>query len=466
MTVGPMHLFALLLLAAAPQRVTDDQGCNKGLDENNQLHGEIVCHFPGGQKRYEGMYEHGKRVGVAKTWRDSGKLASVDTFKDGKRHGRCQEYDRAGALEEDCEYKDDQRHGLCKLYGNGGTLREERRYVAGVQRGPWTTYWLNGNVRERGALDESGRRHGLHEVFLEDGSKETATPWVRGEKDGVERHWLSSGKLRRELTWKAGKLHGLAREHHDDGQLKQTLCYQQGELQVGTNACTGRKGAEVVTVFAPRGKPKETYGVRDGKRHGERKVFDKDGDLQVSETWAGGQLDGVQKTFDKKRLLATVTWKNGKKEGVEVRYFDEGKVAEESTWKDGELVGHTTWWMNGKKRSAQVLEQDLWKRQSWFDTGQLEREYAVRPFRGQELLTGADRRWSPEGVLLEERHWLGGKPEGLTRLFFSRTGKPFAEEQYKEGLLVARKEWSEAGALVKDEQFHPDGSRRDKHDHQ
>lgn len=466
MTVRAMHAFLLLLLAAAPQRVTDDQGCSKALDDQGALHGEMVCHFPSGQKRSEGKYEHGKRVGVAKTWRESGKLASVDTFKDGKRHGRCQEYDRDGALEEDCEYKDDKRDGLCKLYGNGGTLREERRYVGGLQRGPWTSYWLNGNVRERGNLDESGKRHGLHERFLEDGSRETSTPFVRGEKDGVERHWLSSGTLRRELTWKAGEQHGLAREFHDSGQLEATLCYQHGELQLGTNACTGKKGPEVVTVFWPRGKPKETYLVRDGKRHGERRLFDKDGDLQLSETWVDGQLDGPQKRFEKKRLLSTAQFKAGQQHGAELRYFEDGKVAEESTWKGGQLVGRVSWWTNGKKRAAEVLEQDLWKRQTWFDNGQLQREYSVLSVRGQEYLNGAERRWSEAGVLLEERSWVSGKPDGLTRLFFSGSGKPFAEEQYRQGKLVARREWSEAGVLVRDEQLNPDGSRREAHHHQ
>jgi antitoxin component YwqK of YwqJK toxin-antitoxin module len=455
-----MHAFLLaLVLLAAPRRVTDDQGCNKGLDENNELDGEIVCTFPNGKKRHEGLYAHGKRVGVAKTWREDGMLANVDTYKDGLRHGRCQEYDRDGALEEDCEYKADKRDGPCKLYGKGGVIRDELRYIAGQQRGPFSSYWMNGNLREKGTLDDAGKRHGVLERFHEDGSKESATPYVHGERDGVERVWSAEGKLRRELTWKAGRQHGLAKTFHDDGPLAETLCYQNGSLTVGTNACTGKKGPEVVTRYGTRGKPDETYTVRDGKKNGERKVFDKNGAVQLLESYVDGELEGTQKTFDGKLLLGATAWKKGKKDGAEVRYFPDGKVAEESSWKDGELLSHTVWWMNGKMRSARQKEGDLWKRQTWFENGQQETELTVWPVKGQDLRDGADRRWTAAGVLVEERTWVRGKLL-MVKQFFEKTGKPYVEEEHKDGVRLSRKEWDEAGTMVKAERYNEDGSRQ------
>lgn len=139
-------LASVAFAAGKARRVTDDQGCDKGLDENHELDGEIVCKR-NGVKTYEGMYQHGKRVGVAKTWRDDGTLGSVETFVAGVREGPNEQYDRDGKLDEACEYKREKKDGPCKLYTRG-VLREERRYVAGEQRGPWTGL----------GADRSGRR--------------------------------------------------------------------------------------------------------------------------------------------------------------------------------------------------------------------------------------------------------------------------------------------------------------------
>ena len=204
-----MLFFLSLVLLAAPHRVTDDTGCNKGLDANNELDGEIICTFGDGTKKYEGVYAHGKRVGLAKSWRQNGVLASVDRFVDGKRDGLCEEYGPDGLLTESCVYKADLKDGRCKLYGREGKLREERLYVAGQQRGAFTAYWPNGKVVERGALDESGRPHGVKERFREDGTPDSLETYVHGEKDGVEREWHPNGKLRRETWWKKNVQHGL-----------------------------------------------------------------------------------------------------------------------------------------------------------------------------------------------------------------------------------------------------------------
>jgi antitoxin component YwqK of YwqJK toxin-antitoxin module len=461
MTLISMHaLLVVLVLVSATRRVTDDQGCNKGIDENNQLDGEIVCTWPDGTRKYEGLYKAGKREGVQKTYRQNGKLARLETYKNGELDGPSKEYDRDTTLEEDCLYRAGKRHGLCKLYGGAGALREERHYVDGQQQGPFTGYWPSGAVREKGTLDAQGGRHGLFERFLESGVKEVSATYVHGLREGVEREWNSAGKPRREMTWKAGQAHGLAKLFHDDGQLAETLCYQRGQRVVGTNPCTGKKGPEVVTRFGVNGKPAETTTIVEGKRHGESRRFDKKGSLELVEQYVDDHLEGVQKIYDGKWLKAATSFKRGAKDGPETRYFPNGKVSDELTWKEGELIGQATWWMNGKKRTDQVKQNGVWKRSQWYDNGQLETEFLLSIVRGNEYKESTEKRWSVEGVLLEERTWTSGKLDGVQRTFFPKSGKPLSEEMFKLGTRTARKEWDEAGALVKDEQYHQDGSRK------
>jgi antitoxin component YwqK of YwqJK toxin-antitoxin module len=455
-----MHMLLIaLVLSAAPRRVTDDQGCNKGIDENNELDGEIVCTFPGGKKKYEGLYRHGKREGVQKTWREDGKLASVERFKDGKRDGLCEDYDREGFLDEACEYKAEQKHGPCKLYGREGKLREERNYVAGEQRGAWTGYWPNGKVQEKGFLDPAGKRHGLIERFREDGSPDSATGWAHGEKDGLEREWHANGKVRRESSWQAGKQHGVMRDFHETGQLSSATCYQQGSSVTGLNPCLGKTGSEVVTRAFPDGKPYETTTVKDGKKNGVAQRFERDGALKLSETWADDKLDGPQKLFEKGKLKRQVLWKAGRRDGAETLYFEDGKVSEETVWKADQRQSHTTWWMNGKKKSADTREGELWKREGWYDNGQKRSEETTRDERYRDR-EGVARGWSERGTLVEESNWKRDKRHGAQKGWFEKTGRPAFEEEWADGVRLSRKEWDEGGAVQLDERYNADGSRK------
>ena len=453
-------LLAAPALAGEARRVTDDNGCNKGIDADNELDGEIVCTFPDGKKRYEGTWRHGKRVGLAKTWWESGKLARVERFEDGVRAGLVEEYRRDGSMEESCHYRGDQRHGVCRQYAPGGVLMWERTYEQGKQTGPWVDYHRNGKVQERGTLDAQGQRHGRVERFRDDGGPDSVVTWVHGKRDGLELDYHPNGKVRRETAWKGDARHGLQRDFHETGQLQAEACHQNGATVTGTNPCTGKKGPEVVTRYFPDGKPYESVAVQDGRQHGARQRFGRDGKLELSESYVQGQLDGVQKHFKDGRLARETTFRAGRREGPDRTYFEDGKPSEETVWKDDRKVASTTWWMNGKKRRAEVLEGDAWKRSSWHDNGQLEVEETVVGDRTRERREGTRRQWSEDGVLLEDSAWQGGKQHGLRRLFFDKTGKPYVEEEWKDGVRLSRKEWDETGAVVKDERYNADGSRK------
>lgn len=452
----------MLVLVAAPAqtRVTDDNGCNKGLDANNELDGEIVCTFGDGTKKYEGVYAHGKRVGLAKSWRQNGKLASVDRFVDGKREGLCEEYGLDGFLTEACVYKADVKEGLCKLYGREGKLREERLYVAGRQRGAFTEYWPSGKVLERGTIDENGRPDGLKERFRENGAPESLITFVHGERNGVEREWHPSGKLRRETWWKKDQQHGLMKDFHESGGPQSESCYQDGKLVTGTNPCTGKSGPEVVTRFFPEGKPYETTAVKNGKRNGEHQQFDRDGKLVFSERFVDDVRDGPQREFKAGVLRHEQNFVAGKREGVEKRFFEDGKLAEEATWKAERKVALTTYWMNGKKKLVEKSDGEVLVRTRWYDDGTQEAEETLRVGYDREVREGPARAWSEKGTLVEVSSWRSGRRDGTQKAFFAKTGAPYFTEEWSEGTRRSRIEWGEDGAVVKDEKYNADGSRQ------
>lgn len=452
---------AALLLAGKPSRVTDDQGCDKGLDASNELDGEIICKR-NGVKTYEGMYSHGKRVGIAKTWRDDGKLGSVVHFEAGERSGLAEEYNRDGVIEEACEYKHDKKDGLCKLYDRDGKLREERRYTAGDQRGPFTSYFPSGKVREKGTLDSEGRRDGLYERFREDGKPESAQPYVHGKQHGTEKAWYPNGQLQSQTEWADGQRNGLTQRWHDNGQLSDVSCEKNGSMQQGTAACTGKIGPDVVSSYFPNGKVRHKTSYKSGKRDGEELTFNSEGTLLSSETWVLDVREGPEKTFDKAgKPRQERTWKAGKRDGVERTFFEEdGKVSEETQWKAGVAGDHTLWWMNGKKKLFETRNNELVSRQTWHDTGKLATEETLVAGNYRDARDGVAKRWNDQGTLLEESQWRKGERDGVTKLYFDPSGKPLSEETWVKGVRTARKEWDEKGALLKDEQFNADGSRK------
>ncbi len=450
-----MVFVALLVLLAAPTRVKDSQGCDKGLDAQNELDGEIICTWPNGQKKHEGMYAHGKRVGLAKTWRDDGKLANTEHFVAGVRTGLAESYARQGFIEESCEYKNDKKHGRCKLFGLEGKLREERQYVEGEQRGPFTEFHQNGKVLEKGVIDDTGRPHGVRERFRDDGSRESMVTYNHGQRDGVSKEWFANGKQSNESSWKDDREHGLRKRWYDNGQLAEVTCEQEGKSTLGTNACTGKSGPELVTKSFANGKANETISVRDGKRNGESLRFSQDGVPREVTLYVDDKRDGVQTLYGQTgKVERKVKWKAGTRDGVETVFFEDGKVSEEIGWKDGRKVSLATWWMNGKKK----LEEGEGKRATFFDNGQPHSEEQFESSREQR--DGLQRYWAENGKLVEESTWKRGKADGVQKSFDEKTGKLRVEELWAAGVRTSRKEWDEGGAVVKDEQFNADGSRK------
>lgn len=480
-------------------RVTDDNGCDKGLDEDNALDGEMVCLYPDGSKRSEGTYSHGKKLGVHKAWRENGKPERVDRYVAGRREGLSEEFDRDGNLKSTCEYRADRRNGLCREYGREGKLREERTWVDGEEQGEAVKFDSRGEpVRSRpdvdsqtkrllpdGGIDSSGqagKRTGDEVRFFADGGTQSSRALVAGKREGMEREWYRSGKLKHELPWRADRRDGIEREYfesgalrtevhwkegvrdgllrdfHENGQLRQQSCLQSGRLVTGLAPCLGTSGPEVLTRYFPDGKPEQVEPMREGKRHGDFKRYRPRGGLEEESRWVDGALDGVQKLYGENGALSrTTTWKAGRREGPDTALFEDGGTSEQALWADDSRRALAAWWMNGKKKREEVDEGGLTVLRTWHDTGKQATEVHLKGSTKQ----GVERKWTEAGVLTNDYLWLDGKPDGVEKDFDPKTGRLVEEELWVKGVRVSRRTFDkDSGALLTSEQFYPDGSRK------
>lgn len=489
MNLPLLALLGLALAAVPPltSRVTDDEGCEKGLDADNELDGELVCLYPDGSKRLEAMYSHGKKVGVLRSWRSSGKLERMERYVGGRREGMSAEYDADGNLKSSCEYKADRRHGLCREYARDGSLREERTWFEGEQQGETVRVDSRGaSVRVREALDVGGKRNGDEVRFFPDGGTESSRPFVAGKREGLEREWSSNGRLkhetqwkadrrdgvdrdffesgvlRREAQWKAGEQDGLVREFHENGQLKQQTCMKAGRRVVGLAPCTGARGPEVLTRFFPDGKPEEEEGVLDGKRHGDFKRYRAGGGLAEESHWVAGARDGVQRQYaESGALQRSTTWKAGRRDGPDAELLGDGGIAEQALWADDRKLSVTSWWMNGKKKREEAAEGAGTVVRTWHDTGKQATELHLKGPAARPINHGVERKWTEAGVLTADYLWVDGKPDGVERDFDPKTGRLVEEETWVKGVRTGRRTFDkDTGAQLTSEEFYPDGSRK------
>jgi antitoxin component YwqK of YwqJK toxin-antitoxin module len=115
------------------------------------------------------------------------------------------------------------------------------------------------------------------------------------------------------------------------------------------------------------------------------------------------------------------SYKDGKKDGLLIRWYKNGQKFREGTWKDGKSDGLSTlWYDNGQKWSERTYkdgkEDGLWTR--WYDNGK--------------------KRF--EGTYEDEER------DGLWTLWYDN-GQKQSEKTFKDGKRISIKEWNEDGSV-------------------
>ncbi len=159
----------------------------------------------------------------------------------------------------------------------GGKVQTRGNYVDGTRHGPWITQDGDGNFIE-------GLRDG---------------PWKLKLKD----------KATQSVTFVKGKKQGEALDRDAQGALRQRDHYQAGVLEGARTRYLGPPGKEYVVYTA---------------------------------TYRNGQLDGREQAFDDsgKILRLDTLWDNGKKQGLDARYYPNGKPERLAVVDQGRLLTH------------------------------------------------------------------------------------------------------------------------------
>ena len=307
------------------------------------------------------------------------------------------------------------------------------------------------------------KEHGEHKT-IENG-KVKSIEWYDNGQRVWEKEFFPSGVLAKYSRKFPDSTANLS--VHEDGKVYDLRCSPGAKDDPELRKLCGFAGAVTTSIYDGTGKVSRVQTWKDGVIQKESpgtseyaarsEVAFKDGKKQGEERMVGPAG----------KLVSTVNWDRGIKEGKETEYADDGKkVTKEMLWKAGELKQLTELYLNGNPKLKENYDGRKKKQSKTFwDTGPVSSE-------GGFVMcdNGGYRDWCEEGVhrsyfengaSKREMNFRLGRREGTGKSWW-KNGKPASVESYVDDRLTTAKRWDENGKLVSDEEFEADGSRKIK----
>jgi len=269
---------------------------------------------------------------------------------DGKAHGPSVIYSLAwddNAVIERGQYAAGKRSGMWVRSGMHEGI-SKGAYVNGLRDGPW--HYEGPRYSEDGVY-RNGKREGRWTV-TNDAAEDEVTgfdTYADGQLNGPQERTMG-GKLltrgsyvngSRQGPWITGEGSGAYANDVRDGPW--TLSYKDGDVATTLHATfvQGKKPGAVTAYYAsgaPRLRDRYNMDVLDG----ERIRYAAHGAVLYKATYRNGQLDGREQAFDDtgQVLRLDTHWVMGKKQGLDSRFYANGKPERLAEIERGQLVVH------------------------------------------------------------------------------------------------------------------------------
>jgi len=199
------------------------------------------------------------------------------------------------------------------------------------------------NKAEAKNLMVNGKKEGKWcEYLLENGNKTTSavssyctlTIYKAGKPYGIEREYCN-GKLCTVMPYKNGVTNGTVKSYFEDGKLNYEAPFVDS-IENGTEK-----------DYYDNGKLKGEVIYANGKRNGIAKWYNKKGKLECQATYVNDSVTngvvrddcGENETEPEKRYYVERPYVNGKENGLEKTFYDNGVLAEETPIKNGSVDG-------------------------------------------------------------------------------------------------------------------------------
>ena len=277
-----------------------------------------------------------------------------------------------------------------------------------------------------------GNRDGEAKQYNAEGTLIADERYVNGSNAGLQTYYYPNRQVRRRSFSEPPKGALASVEYNEQGQVTQLRCGDRPLLGEDRTLCGFDGRASEVTFYSAKGEVAGQARYENGKRL-TMTAYAAPGVLARTEEVKGERL--VTRVHFPEGMVRLETVSVGNRRESERELARSGQAVRETRWSDGSKSEETLWYLNGQPRSKTKWERDgkvvLVKAEEFWDNGKL------------QARTVRDERRGPVG--LQQR--------------FDESGALVSEAMYENFKLVRRKDYKD-GALVRDDEYFEDGSRK------
>ncbi|HSX04312.1 MAG TPA: hypothetical protein VLG76_06245 [Rhabdochlamydiaceae bacterium] len=308
-------------------------------------------------------------------------------------------------------------HGPSVTFFQNGQVEKVSYYDHGVLQGEAKVFYPDGKPRSVVNFDQ-GMRHGPYCSYYEEGAKAEEATFDKDKIVGELIRYYPNEMHSSLIPYENGVPHGKAFEWYESGALKNCRHFFQGLLH--------SDGKNPAVVF-----------------------YDEQRNLIETQDFHQGQpINTHYQYYPDGRTSHSLSFKDGKKEGLEQYFSKQGKVIGEGKYKNGIKIGkHWKNHENGKPAFAALydLEGNLLEPiVEYGEEGQKIAEYFI----AGDKREGAFKEWYPNGQLKLDYYYAKGAFQGPQKEYFPNGAlkmQTFFEAEVKDGIY---EEWNENGKLL------------------
>ncbi len=423
-----------LFYASGSIRETDEY-------KDDQPNGLSVSYYLNGTKKSELNMTNGKEDGLYTSYYVNGKPESSGWIVDGDNQGQWEYYDELGRLTARSNFLNGDLNGFKEEYlPNGKKKTEQKLYLGWLEK--LVQYDPAGNIIEQDSFPKGSGKYtlrypnkqimaqcnyvkgdfdGPYKTYYFDGSTESSYFYKKGILDSTFTSYYYGGVKEYTGRYKYGNKWGTWTLYDEDGKLYSTTVYANDMMN-------GEK-----TFYFPSGNKELVSVYKDDLLNGFNDKYDPDGTLAYRVNFENDYAKTYTYLGKDSKLLQQIPLDS--KNGVVKTYFPDGKPSRECVYKDGKKCGtDVTYYDNGQVKSIDTamygIAEGLSKEYS--KEGKLRSlyQYVI------DNANGICREYNEKGMLKKEMTYENGISNGPTK-YYDENGKLIKTLTYYYGTLIS-----------------------------
>ena len=199
-----------------------------------------------------------------------------------------------------------------------GTIRITGEVLNGQKNGTWTEYHPGLDIPHYIIQYKDDMIDGLYLEFDRQAYLIKKSEYENNMLDGVSNEWARGGRVLKKQDYKEGKLDGKSYLYYDNGFLQEVSEYKDGK----------KNGVTTWYVYA------------DKKQGGKVAMY----------TYLNGKFEGVQEIYYEDGTVSSrKMFSDNVQNGTAVEFYEDGSIKSESIYKNGELKGKVKEYKKGIK---------------------------------------------------------------------------------------------------------------------